>query len=240
MDTIGFICRSDHPVFWPVAERLAARGFHVRFFPPSDPMHPDDIDALAALVNKTIQPASFAALHYADRTGVPTWNGFLPTTALSCRLVALHALETVGCAVPAISFDKPDGEYVAKTRYSWEGPPTLGGEGDFYQQRIRTEPVDYKYYAVDDGINTHVRALTVRSKLTGRKRLLDEVDVDVSLAARVRELLDRFDARALGIDFVDSEDGFYALDVNPAPSFTGTGMERHLADSIASLTTIGA
>lgn len=239
MDTIGFICRPDHPVFQSVAERLAARGFAVNFFRPEDPIRPGDIDDLAALVNQAVQPASFGALHYADRTGVPTWNGFLPTTALSCRLVALHALEAVGCKVPAIHFEKPAGEYVAKRRYSWQGAPTVDGEGDFYQERLRTEPVDYRYYAVDDGINTHVRAVAVRSELAGQERLLDEVDVDVALATRVRELLDRFAARALAIDFVDAGDDCYALEVTPAPSFVGTGMERRVADSIASLTTLG-
>lgn len=239
MDTIGVICEPDHPVFWPVAERLAARGFDVRFFRPDEQVQQADLDELSALVNKKIRPASFAALHYADRTGIPTWNGFVATTALSCRLIALNALEAVGCRVPDVWFEKPDCEYVAKTLYSWDGAPTLGGEGDFYQKRIKTDPIDYKYYAVDDGRETHVRALAVRSKLTGTKELVGQTDIDVSLAARVRELLDRFRARSIGVDFVDGDDGFYALDVNPAPSFNGTGMGRNIADSIASLTTIG-
>ncbi|MFC6975542.1 hypothetical protein ACFQL1_14225 [Halomicroarcula sp. GCM10025709] len=82
--------------------------------------------------------------------------------------------------------------------------------------------------------------LTARSKLTEQKELVGEGDVDITLAAQVRELLDEFGARALGVDFVRGEEEFYAVDVNPAPSFTGTGMERRIADSIASLTTIGA
>ncbi|MFC6975543.1 hypothetical protein ACFQL1_14230 [Halomicroarcula sp. GCM10025709] len=129
MDTIGFICERTHPVFWPVAERLAARGFDVRFFEPGERITRAEIGELAALVNKKIRPESFAALHYADRIGVPTWNGFFATTALSCRLVALNALEAVGCRVPAVHFEKPPSEYVAKGRYSWTGSPTLGGEG---------------------------------------------------------------------------------------------------------------
>lgn len=240
MDTIGFICRPDDPVFWPVAERLSARGFEVQFFDPRDPIRRADIDALAAVVNRTVGPPAFAALRYADRTGVPTWNGFVPTTALSCHLVALHALETVGCTVPEIRFEKPDGEYVARTRYRWDATPAPGGEGDFYQHRPRADAADYRYYAVDDGINTHVRALRVRSALTGKERVLDQADVDVGLATRLRELLDRFEARALGVDFTEGDEDFYALDVTPVPTFTGTGMERRLADSVASLTTIGA
>jgi glutathione synthase/RimK-type ligase-like ATP-grasp enzyme len=240
MDTIGFICERTHPVFWPVAERLAARGFDVTFFDPGERIRRAEIGDLAALVNKKVRPESFAALQYADRIGVPTWNGFFATTALSCRLVALNALEAVGCRVPAVHFEKPTGEYVAKGRYSWTGTPTLGGEGEFYQERVRAEPIDYKYYAVDDGRETHVRVLTARSKLTEKKELVGEGEVDITLAAQVRELLDQFEARALGVDFVRGEDDFYAVDVNPAPSFTGTGMERRIADSVASLTTIGA
>lgn len=240
MDRIGFICEPGHPVISDVAERLSARGFDVRFLRPGDPISEADIDDLTALVNKKIRPESFRALHYADRVGVETWNGFFATTALSCRLVALHGLERVGCRVPEVWFEKPDCEYVAKTRYSWDGVPTFGGEGDFYQKRIRTEPVDYKYYAVNDGRETHLRALRVRSKLTGTKEVIAEETVEVTLAARVRELLDRFDARALGVDFVSGADGYYAVDANPAPSFAGTGMERRIADSVASLTTIGA
>ncbi|WP_324756719.1 hypothetical protein [Haloarcula montana] len=240
MDTIGFICERTHPVFWPVAERLAARGFDVVFFDPGERVTHAEIGDLAALVNETVRPESFAALHYADRVGVPTWNGFVPTTALSCRLVAFNALEAVGCRIPEITFEKPAGDSVARERYSWTGQPTLGGSGDFYQERVRIDPIDYKYYAVDDGRETHVRVLTARSKLTGQTDLVSEGDVDITLAAQVRELLDRFEARALGVDFVRGEDGFYAVDADPAPSFTGTGMERRIADSVASLTTIGA
>lgn len=240
MDRIGFICEPAHSVFSAVAERLSARGFDIRFFRPGDPIPEADIDDLAALVNRTLRPESFSALRYADQAGIETWNGFLPTTALACRLVAFHGLERVNCRIPDIWFEKPDCEYVARTRYSWDGVPTDGDEGAFYQERVRTEPVEYRYFAVNDGRETHLRALRVRSELTGTERAFAEETVEVTLAASVRELLDRFDARALSVDFAEGEDGFYALDVDPAPGFSGAGMERRIADSIASLTTIGA
>lgn len=236
MDAIGFICEPDHPVFGPVAERLSARGFAVRFFRPGDPVPETDIDELSALANATIHPSSFAALYYADRTGVETWNGFTATTALSCRLVALAALERVGCRVPDVRFEKPEGEYVGKHRFRWTGSDDEG----FYQERVRTDPVDYRYYAVDDGRETHLRALRIRTELTDSESVVADADVDITRAARVRELLDRFEARALGVDFTAGDDGYYALDVIPSPSFYGTMLGRQIADSVASLTTIGA
>ncbi len=66
-----------------------------------------------------------------------TWNGFLPTTALACRLVALHGLEQVGCQVPTVWFEKPDCDYIPRTRYSWDGVPVNSDEGDFYRPVFR-------------------------------------------------------------------------------------------------------
>jgi len=241
MDTIGVICAPDDAVFGRVAERLAARGFRVEFFSPGEPIQPVDIDALDALVNQSLRRQALAALHYADHNGIETWNGYLATTALACRLVAFHALERVGCPVPHISLEKPQGEHVEMTRYCWDGPPAISGGGDFYRAQVSTESVVHKYYALDDGIETHLTAITLRSKLTEDERILEETDVRVELATRIRELLDRSDARAICVDFVaDDEDEYYAVGVDPVPSFDGADMDRRVADSMASLTTIGA
>jgi hypothetical protein len=241
MDTIGVICAPDDAVFGRVAERLAARGFHVEFFSPAEPIQPADIDALDALVNQSLRRQALTALHYADRNGIETWNGYLATTAFVSRLVALHALERVGCHVPRISFEKPDGEYVEMTRYRWDCPPVISGGGDFYQEQVGTEPVVDRYYALNDGIETHLTTLQLRSKLTEHEPIVEETDVRVELATRIRELLDRFDARAIAVDFVAGEDGdFYAVGVDPVPGFDGADMDRRVADSMASLTTIGA
>ncbi|MBO4246929.1 hypothetical protein IL252_03725 [Halomicrobium sp. IBSBa] len=241
MDTIGVICEPDDAVFGRAAERLAARGFDVEFLPPGEPIRPEDIDALDALANRTICRQAFDALSYADRNGVETLNGFFPTTALSCRLVVLNALEQIGYRVPAIAFKKPDADYVGKNRFRWDGPAGVDADPEFYQQAVGTEPSIERYYALDDGIETHLQALTIRTKLTERRPVLEETTVRVQLATRIRELLDRFDARAIGVDFVvDEHDECYAVDISPVPSFDGAGMERRLADSLASLTTIGA
>lgn len=241
MDTIGVICEPDDDVFGRAAERLAARGFNVKFLAPRDPIAPADIEALDALVSQTVSRQSFAALHYADRIGVETWNGFFPTTALSCRLVALNALERLGCLVPDISFEKPDGEFVGKTRYAWDGPPSVGTDVDFYLEAVGADPLLHRYYALDDGVETHLQALTVHTELTEQGPIVEETDVQVELATRIRELLDRFDARALSVDFVTNDRGeHYAVDVDTVPSFDATGMDRRVADSLASLTTIGA
>jgi len=133
------------------------------------------------------------------------------------------------------------GEYVEMTRYRWDCPPVISGGGDFYQEQVGTEPVVDRYYALNDGIETHLTTLQLRSKLTEHEPIVEETDVRVELATRIRELLDRFDARAIAVDFVAGEDGdFYAVGVDPVPSFDGADMDRRVADSMASLTTIGA
>ncbi len=250
MDTIGVIAEPDHAVFGRVAERLAARGFEVRFFEPGEPIDEESVGGLAALVNGRLRRRSLAALRTADRRGVETWNGFLPSTALSCRLVAHRALEAVGCDVPDVrmtegdgdggtaSDEVTDGHYVARGLYDWD--PPAGADRLLYRERVGDDAVHQKYYAVDDGVETHVTAVAVRSELTDDEPAVCEADVAVERATRVRELLDRFGARALAVDFVEDGDDAYAVDVDAAPSFVGAGMDRRVADSMASLTTIGA
>lgn len=241
MDSIGFLCDPDHPLFRPVAGRLVARGFDVQFHRPADPPSEREVDALAALVGGAVHPTVFAALRYADENGVETWNGFTATAALSARLVTLGALDAVGCRVPDVSFDGPRDGYEAGYHYAWEGPTDLGETAPFYVERVGTGAVDQRYYAVDDGRETHMRALEVRPSLSDDDPLLQRTDVDVSLAASVRELLDRLGARAVAVDFTRGEDDeFYAIRATPTPTFTGAGMDRRVADSVASLTTIGA
>lgn len=238
MDTIGIVCEADHPVFGTVAERLAARGFGVEFFLPGEPLGDEALDGLDALVSTVLDRRAFAALREADRAGLETWNGYAPTTMLSCRLLALHALERLGCHVPTTDSSGMDGDAVRRARFRWDRPTTA--TDDVFVERVRTEPVTYRYYAVDDGVETHVHAMVVRSEPDGYRPASEEADVDVELATRVRELLDRFQARSVAVDFVATREAFYAVDVDPAPDFFGADLDRRIADSIASLTTIGA
>jgi hypothetical protein len=236
MDRIGFLCEPAHPTFWPVAERLSARGFEIRFLNPTDPVAREDVDALDALVEASIGRTAFEVLRYADRVGVETWNGFVPTTALASRLVALEALEAVDCPVPEVRADPPTrpDEYVERGCYRWDAAAAT-----FYQRRLDADTARHRYYAVDDGRETHVRAVTVRSELSGLDDLIASTDVEVEPATRVRELLSRFGARAVAVDFLQAGDA-YAVDVDPAPTFVGARMDQHVADAVASLTTIGA
>ena len=246
MDSIGFVCDPDHAVFRPVAQRLAARGFDIEFFRPTDPIRRADVDALSALVSGVVHPSALTALRYADTVGVPTWNGFTMMTAMSSRLVTLEALSAVGCRVPSVRFDGPAEGYAAAQRYAWEGQTSLDGPAPFYVETVATdsgsgsESGEQRYYAVDDGRETHMRAMRLQRSIVNDEPLLEPTDIDVSLAASVRSLLDAFEARAVAVDFTDGPaDEVYALRATPTPTFAGAGMERRVADSVASLTTIG-
>lgn len=231
---VGIICNAAHAVFGAVADRLRRRGHRVSFFEPGRELRPGEIDGLDLLANKKVDPASFRALRYADRTGVPTWNGSY-TVLLGARSIGLRALEAVGCTVPPVSFEPPAGASVAKSLFDWhfEDDPEPNGSGDLYQPLLPTDGVDYKYYVVDDGDRVRVRVLRTTSKLHGRKRPIDLVDPVPELAASVRTLLARTGSNALGVDFVRSGGTYYAVDVNPAMSFRHTGMEAELTDSMA-------
>jgi hypothetical protein len=151
----------------------------------------------------------------------------------SSRLVGLRALSKMGFLTPAVTFEKPDAEYVAKGCYVWNDEPELNGEGDFYQELIPTEPVDYKYYAVDDGSRIHVAGRCVTSKLYGEKQFIGQIQIRSALAASLRELVERFGLRGVGVDLVKDHDGqYWAVDVNLAAGYRDTGLEPALTDSI--------
>ena len=150
-DTIGFLCKTSKPVFTEVAERLRNEGFQVRFFHPRSELAERQTADLSLIVNKKTLPVALPGLRRARRAGTPLWNNLQATILFSSRLVGLRALSKAGFHTPAVSFEKPEGEYVAKGYYVWHDEPELNGEGDFYHELIPTEPVDYKYYAVDDG-----------------------------------------------------------------------------------------
>lgn len=231
---IGLVCNPDHEVFAAVAAELEARGFEVAFLEPSRPVEPATIASLDLLANKKVTPASFRALRDAERLGVPTWNG-ATTMLLGARLVGLRALEAVGFAVPATTLEPPATPYVAKPRFDWLGgpDPVVNGAGDVYQPLLPAAPVDDKYYGVDDGDRVHVRALRSRSKLYGEKEPLAVVEPDPAVAEKVRALMAKTDAQAIGVDVIWSRGEPVAVDVNPSMSCRHVGLEPALADSMA-------
>lgn len=232
-EQIGILCADDQPVFTVVVNRLRDAGHTVRFFDPRSELSPSHIDDLSLLVNKQVFPLNLPALRYARRTGTPLWNNLVATIALSSRLIGLRALETVGFRTPRITFEKPEFEYVAKPSYIWHGDPELNGEGGFYQERIRTDPIDYKYYAVNDGARVQTAAKRVTSKLYGPKRFLNPVRPRSTLTRRLRRLINQLELRGVGIDFVkDDEDRFWAVDVNLAAGYRDSGLEPALCESI--------
>ncbi|WP_439028199.1 hypothetical protein [Haloarchaeobius sp. DT45] len=232
---VGILCRADHDVFSGVANTLRDRDVGVTFYDPEVPLDGETVAGLDAIVSKKTRPATYTTLRRAAALDVPAWNDFVVYCIFGFRLVGLHALEAVGFRTPPVSFAPPEGEYVAKACRSWEGEPVRNSEGDFYQSLLPADPVDHKYYCVDDGDRYHVRVLEAASKLGGEKRILGRRDPDPELAAKVRELATRTGARGVGVDVVQVDGEPYAVDVNPSPSFRGTSFEPVLADSIQCL-----
>lgn len=232
-DRIGILCAADQPVFTTVAERLRHSGYTVKFFNPRFEVSPSQVDGLSLLVNKQVFPITLPALNHARRTGTPLWNNLPATIAFSSRLIGLQALEEVGFRTPTVTFEKPSGEYIAKDYYIWSGEPELNGDGDFYQELIPTKPVDYKYYAVNDGEYVQTAGRRVTSKLYGPKRFLGQARPRPRLTDRFHRLVERADLRGVGVDFVrDDNDRFWAVDVNLAAGYRNTGLEPAISSSI--------
>jgi glutathione synthase/RimK-type ligase-like ATP-grasp enzyme len=229
---IGITCPDDHPVFSVVGDALADRGHAVTYFDPTESIPEADLAALDLLAHKRTRPASVRALLAAERLGVRTWNSATGVVACVSRLSQSCLLAGVGFAVPATYREKPAGDYVAKALYHWDMGPEVNGEGDVYEELLPADPVDHKYYLVDDG--ERIRAVTLRatSKLRGEKRVLGETDPVDEHVRRAGILMDRLGMCALGVDVVRADGAWYAVDLNPCPSFEATGLEDALVNSI--------
>jgi hypothetical protein len=230
---VGLICNSEHSVFSEVAGRLERLGIEARFFQPGRPLGEADLSGLSLLLNKKVDPESFRALAWAESNGLPTWNGFVPLL-LGVRPLGDWALDHAGFRVPPGSFEKPTGNHVAKTLVDFHSQPdpVLNGDGEWYQEHVPAPAIDYKYYAVATGSSIEVRVLKTTSKLHGEKRPLELVAPDPDLADTIRRLVTMTDAQALGVDLVVADGQYWAVDVNPAPSFRHTGMEHALVASV--------
>jgi hypothetical protein len=229
---IGIICRPHHHVFETVGRRLGERGHQVTYLEPGRELPSAVIEDLSLLVCKKVRPASVQALQVADSADIPTWNGRLPTTILASRLVMLRALSAVGFRVPTVTFDPPEGEYVAKPLYSWDGDPEIGGTGGFYQPLLPTDGRDQKCYIVDDGRERHTETVICSSKLLGDREVLGHASMPDRCVARMGRLLSVLETEAVGVDIIESDGQRYAVDCNAAPSFRQAGLEGALTDSI--------
>jgi hypothetical protein len=232
-ELVGITCPPDHPVFSTVAARLVDRGIGVAFLDAERPVGDGLLRRLALFVSKRTRPASVGSLVRAERLGIPTWNSALGVSACVSRFSQLCLLERAGFAVPAASRSTPAGDYVAKRLYHWNMAPELNGEGDLYEEYLPADPIDHKYYVVDDGDRLHVRVLRATSKLFGEKRVVGEADPLEEHVDRIGDLMERVGMRAVGVDLVRVDDDWYAVDLNPCPSFRETGLEDALAESIA-------
>ena len=231
---VGITCSETHPVFSAVGDRLRDRGYTVSYFDPHRRIPREELRELSLLVNKKTRPASVQSLVDAERLGVPTWNSATGVLACVSRFSQLCVLAGVGFPVPAASRCKPSGDYVAKRLYHWDMDPQLNGEGDLYETLLDVEPGDYKYYVVDDGKRHRTVVLRTTSKLYGEKRVLGESEPVPAQVRRIRLLMSKLDMRAIGVDLVHASGDWYAVDLNPCPSFSDTGFEDVLAESIES------
>lgn len=229
---IGIAGPADHPVFSVVADRLRDRDHEIAFFDPHDDVPRDVLAGLSAFVVKRTRPASVRSLVAAERLGVPTWNSATGVMCCVSHLVQLRALAHVGFTVPACSVEEPDGPYVAKSRYHWGPDPEVRGEGAVYEPLLDAEPVDYKYYAVDDGEGLRTTVLRATSKLDGEKRILGEGTPVPAHVDRLPDLVSLLGMRGLGVDLVRVGEEWYAVDLNPCPSFERAGLVENLVASI--------
>lgn len=231
---IGITVPSDHPVFSVVGDKLSDRGHTVSYFDPNEPIDPDELVSLSLLVSKRTREESVRAVMQAERLGVPTWNSATGVVACVSRFSQLCLLSGVGFDVPAASRSKPSGDYVAKSLYHWDMSPEMNGEGDVYEELLPAEPIDFKYYVVRDGSTYRTTVLRATSKLWDEKRVLGETDPVPEHVTQITALMERLDMRGIGVDLVRTDDGWYAVDLNPCPSFKQTGLEDALVNSIES------
>jgi hypothetical protein len=231
---IGITCPADEPVFSTVGDHLTARGHTVSYLDPTRRIDREELASLTLLVSKRTRPASVQVLVDAERLGVRTWNSATGVLACVSRFSQLCVLDGVGFATPHASREPPRGDYVAKGLYHWEMNPSVNGEGDLYEELLDADPVDYKYYVVDDGSASRAVVLRATSKLHGEKRILGEARPMSGHVRRIESLMGRLDMRAVGVDLVRVDGAWYAVDLNPCPSFAGTGLEGALVDSIES------
>lgn len=233
-ERIGITCQPDHPVFSVVGEILAEHGHDVSFFDATRPIGRDALRELSLFVNKHTRPASVRALIDAERLGVPTWNSATGVQACMSRFSQRAVLADAGFRVPDASRTKPPGDYVAKGLFHWDTTPTLDGDGDIYEPLLTTDPVDHKYYTVDDGSGFRTVVVRATSKLWGEKTVLGRADPLPEHVARIESIMAKLDMCALGVDLIRAESAWYAVDLNPCPGFSETGLEYALVRSIES------
>lgn len=231
-ERVGIICQPDHPVMSAVGVRLADHGLDVAFFDPDSSIGSTELAGLSILVCKRTRPASIRALIAAQRLGVSTWNSATGVQACLTRFTQQCALAAVGFPVPNSSRTRPDGDYVAKGLYHWQSTLEVNGEGDVYEELLPTDPIDFKYYVVDDGTTARTRVVRVTSKLWGEKRVLGWAEPVSELVDRITTLMDRLEMRGIGVDVIRVDGVWYAVDLNPCPDFTGAGMDAVIARSI--------
>lgn len=168
----------------------------------------------------------------AERLGVPTWNSATGVSVCVSRFSQLCALSGVGFDTPIASRTQPATDYVAKGLYHWQMSPEVNGDGDVYEELLPADPIDYKYYVVNTGATHRTVVLRATSELWGEKRVLGKTDPDPDHETQIVSLMERLGTYGIGVDLIRVDDTWYAVDLNPCPSYLGTDLEGALAASI--------
>jgi len=100
--------------------------------------------------------------------------------------------------------------------------------------------VTYRYYAVDDGVETHVHAMVVRSEWTATGRPPRRPTSTSNWPPASASCSTGSGPGPSPSTSVATREAFYAVDVDPAPDFFGTDLDRRLRGLVRFLATIGA
>lgn len=92
----------------------------------------------------------------------------------------------------------------------------------------------FKHYLVDTGSTYRTTVLRATSKLWGEKRVLGATEPVPDHVNRIISLMEQLEMRAIGVDVIRTDDNWFAVDINPCPSFAQTGLEDALVHSIES------
>lgn len=229
MAEVGMMCSLDHEVFSGVKQLLENEyGHRTDFIPPDMELERSEISDYDILVPKKSREQVYQNLRKASREGVETLNGFVSSVTADHNVASIHIMEKLGYRVPErVNECRPDLVEKPVSEAQMLEPrknPDRIRKDCIAEDYIPGTGTDYKIYIIDTGYDTSVSGVVTDSKLEGSKGAREpfetsEIGFETDDAETVLENF--FEADFLGIDFIENEGDFYAVDINSAPSFRG-------------------